>query len=70
MSNLTAGQITDEVLHDLLLAGAFAAKIFVKNPQHQQQAGNLISAIAQVMQVIDPQLTGQPSIQPSSQPAS
>jgi flagellar biosynthesis protein FlhB len=50
------GTITDEVLHDILLMGALAASIFVKNPVHQQVAGQLINAVNTVLQTVVPQL--------------
>lgn len=51
-----AATITDDVLHDVLLMGALAASIFVKNPQHQQTAGLLINAVANLLKTIDAQL--------------
>lgn len=51
-----AATITDAVLHDVLLLGALAASIFVKNPAHQQTAGLLINAVNNVLQTIDKQL--------------
>jgi hypothetical protein len=56
----TAGQIADAVLHDVLFLGSIAASIYVKNPGHQQQAAALISAISQLLPVLDSQLNKTP----------
>ena len=48
--------ILEDVLNDTLLLGSLAASIFVKNPMHQNQAGNLINAAARLIQVIDAQI--------------
>lgn len=48
--------ILEDVLNDTLLLGSLAASIFVKNPIHQQQAGNLINAAAKLIQIIDAQI--------------
>ena len=50
------GSITDAVLHDVLIMGALAAQVFVKNPAHQETAGKLIGAVNQLLQVVSPQL--------------
>lgn len=55
---MSIGTVTDEVLHDVLLMGALAASVFVKNPVHQAIAGSLINAVNELLQHIDPQLTG------------
>lgn len=44
------------ILADVLMLGTLAAKIFVKNPEHQQTAGALISASSQALQVIEAQI--------------
>jgi hypothetical protein len=50
------GSVTDKILHDVLIMGALAAQVFVKNPAHQQTAGNLINAVNELLQVVSPQL--------------
>lgn len=51
--------IVEDVMNDFLFIGAFAAKLFVKNSAHQAQAGNLITAIAQIFQQVESQLPAQ-----------
>jgi hypothetical protein len=55
----TTGQIIDTILHDVLFAGSLAAMFFVKNPASQQKAAVLANGIQQLLNFLDPQLTGQ-----------
>ena len=66
---INVGEVSDTILHDILLMGALAASIFVKNPAHQQTAGLLINAVNQMIQVLDPQLLGTKPIVPVTTPA-
>lgn len=54
----TTGQIIDTILHDVLFAGSLAAMFFVKNPASQQKAAVLANGIQQLLNFLDPQLTG------------
>lgn len=53
--------ITDDFLHDVLLMGALAASIFVKNPAHQETAGLLIQAVTNLLKTVDAQLGIKPA---------
>jgi hypothetical protein len=50
------GKITDMILHDVITVGVLSASIFVKNPAHQETAGKLINAVAQLLPMLDAQL--------------
>src|SRR6185312_10054873 len=52
--------VIEDILNDALIGLAAAASIFVKNPAHQQQAGNALSVLSQLVQTIDQQLNPQP----------
>lgn len=67
---MSAGTVIEDVLDDALLLGSLAASIFVKSPAHQATAGNLISAVAQLIQVIDGQISGSSSTSSSTSSAS
>lgn len=66
---MNAGVIFEDVLNDALLLGSLAASIFVKSVPHQALAANLINASAQLIQVIDAQLSGTTAVPVSTQPA-
>ena len=48
--------VVDTVLNDLFEVGTIAASLFVKNPNSQQKAGTFITAIGQVLALIESQL--------------
>jgi len=48
--------ILSDVLKDALLGGALASEIFVKNPTHQQEAANMLSAANTLIKNITAQL--------------
>lgn len=48
--------VTTEVLNDLFAAGAWAASIFVKNPNSQANAGAFLQGIGKILAMIEPQL--------------
>lgn len=66
---MNAKVVFADVLNDALLLGSLAASIFVKSVPHQALAANLINASAQLIQVIDAQLTGTTAAPVSTQPA-
>lgn len=46
----------DTIFHDVIAAGLIAASIFVKNPQSQERAANIINAINPLIEMIMKQL--------------
>lgn len=60
----------ENILDDVLLGGAAAAEIFVKNPNHQTEAAHLITAFSNLLQVIHAQINGnQSAAAPTQAPA-
>lgn len=54
---ISLGIVMEDVLNDALLGLGLAASIFVKNPNQQAAAGTAVSALSQLVQVIDAQIT-------------
>lgn len=69
-SKMSVGVVLEDVLNDALLLGSLAASIFVKNPNNQTTAAAVINAVAQLVQVIDGQISGSSSTSSSSSSAS
>ncbi len=55
---MSTANVIENILDDVLLGGAAAAQIFVKNPAHQQTAAQLIQAFSGLLQVIHQQING------------
>lgn len=49
----------DTLLHDLIVFATIAASIFIKNPNSQVHAAQLLGVANQLLPLIDPQ-TGKP----------
>lgn len=49
-------EVITDILNDVLLGLAASASLFVKNPEHQQQAGKALSLLSQVVASIEAQI--------------